>query len=335
MKNSLNRFKNDLSQTVLDFLWAAWSQVGVMGGATLSKPRIVDPEPMLLQTWAWARQDPRVFDEVLDWLIRNGRWINVVRLSTLAEEDRVCPTSLVGAVAAIMVRHDKTPKWKALARRCHVGRRAVAEPLFLRHGKPLLPKRAKADETFLAYGWRRSTVRSRNQSQPSPAWTPAGLMLKTRAFFGVNIRADVYAYLMANGPCTASRLARELGYSQRRVQDALVDMQIGNAFQIRRDGNRKEYFIPAQRGWQLLFEAPAETIKWFNWRAFARGISRILKGLDAMSDRGLTPYLFASEFAKWIDAAREDLASAGIVLPARVESDQWNAILREQLAEQG
>ncbi len=64
---------------------------------------------MLLLTWACARQDPRVFDEVLDWLVQNGRWINVVRLSTLMEKDQVCPPSLVGAVAAFMAqRMDKT-----------------------------------------------------------------------------------------------------------------------------------------------------------------------------------------------------------------------------------
>src|SRR6266511_3863293 len=41
-----------------------------------------------------TRQDARVFDEVLDWLVRNGRWINVMRLSTLLEEDQVCPQQL-------------------------------------------------------------------------------------------------------------------------------------------------------------------------------------------------------------------------------------------------
>ncbi|MFZ4695896.1 MAG: hypothetical protein ACOYMV_12295 [Verrucomicrobiia bacterium] len=331
MKNLLNKFRTELSQTVLDFLWAAWSQVGVMGGAAPSIPCIVDPEPMLLQTWACARQDPRVFDEALDWLVQNGRWINVGRLTTLMKEDQVCPPSLVGAMAAFMSQHDKTPKWKTLAHRCQPKKDTVAQPLFLRQGKPLSSKGDERDETFFGYGWLRSPVRPRNQSQPLPSWTPAGLLLKSRAFFGVSIRADVYAYLMVNGPCTASRLAREMGYSQRRVQDALVDMQMGNAFQIRQDGNRKEYFIPAQKGWHLLFEVPPKTIRWFNWRAFGCGISKILKATQDMKVEGLSSYIFASEFSKWMEEARGDFASAGIVLPVRMESRQLDGILRKQL----
>lgn len=50
--------------------------------------------------------------------------------------------------------------------------------------------------------------------------------LKCRAFFGVSIRADVFAYLVAHGPGTASGVARELGYSQRRVQETLAEMQL-------------------------------------------------------------------------------------------------------------
>ncbi len=331
MKNLLNKFKTELSQTVLDFLWAAWSQVGVMGGAAPSIPCIVDPEPMLLLTWACARQDPRIFDELLDWMVRNGRWINVGRLSTLMEADRVCPPSLVGAMAAFMSQHDKTPKWKTLAHRCQPIKGAMAEPLFLRQGKPLFFKEEERDETFFRYGWLRSPVRPRNQSLPPPSWAPAGLLLKSRAFFGVSIRADAYSYLMVNGPCTASRLAREMGYSQRRVQDALVDMQMGNAFQVRQDGNRKEYFIPAQKGWQLLFEAPPEAMRRLNWRALGCGVSKILKATQDMKEEGLTPYIFASEFSKWVEEARGSFASAGIVLPVRMESHQLGGILRKQL----
>jgi len=64
-----------------------------------------------------------------------------------------------------------------------------------------------------------------------PAWTPTSLMLKCRAFFGVNIRADVFAWLVAHERGTASGLARELGYSQRRVQDTLAEMQLAELFQ--------------------------------------------------------------------------------------------------------
>ena len=97
MRNLLRDFRSELSQAVLNILWSAWSQVGVMGGAAPAQARIVDPEPLLLLTWSFARQDARAFDEVLDWLVQNGRWVNLVRLTTLLEEDEVCPPALAGA----------------------------------------------------------------------------------------------------------------------------------------------------------------------------------------------------------------------------------------------
>jgi len=146
MKNLLRQFRAELSQTVLDAIWAAWAQVGVMGQSQPRAARIVDPEPLLLLTWECARQDPRVFDEVLDWLVRNGRWVNVIRLSTLLKEDQICAPSLAGAVAAFMTQHDKSPKWRNIAERCKPEPGQPSAPLFQRQGKPLIPMDEDRDE---------------------------------------------------------------------------------------------------------------------------------------------------------------------------------------------
>lgn len=317
MNNLLRNFRSELSQTVLNRLWSAWSQVGVMGGAAPAHPRVVDPEPLLLLTWSCARQDPRAFDEVLDWLVQNGRWINVVRLTTLLEEDAVCPPALVGAVAAFMANCDKTIKWRNLAQRCRPKSRTTAEPLFQRQGKAVPPFRGEADDTFSDYGWLRSPIRLRGQSQQLPAWTPASLVLKCRAFFGVNMRADIFACLVARGPATASGLARELGYSQRRVQETLMEMRLTGLFQTRLDGNRKEYSIESRKGWHLLFETAPELAEWFDWRAFGRAVAAVWKAASTMKEEGLTEYLFESEMAKALGAAQGDFAAAGLALSAR------------------
>lgn len=328
MRNLLKSFRTELSQTVLDFLWSAWSQVGLMGGGTPSERRIVDPEPMLLLTCEWARQDARMFDEVLDWLVKNGRWINVTRLSTLLEEDRVCTPTILGAVAAFMAEHDKTPKWRNLAHRGRPASGIAPEILFQRQGKPLAPTGGKQDSLFLRYGWRRSPVNLRGQSQQPPSWAPASVVLKCRALFGVSIRADVFAYLVARGPATASGLARELGYSQRRVQDTLMEMQVAGLFQSRSDGNRKEYSIESSKGWRLLFEALTEPATWFNWRAYGRAVSTVWKKAFFMKEEGLTAYLFESELAKALEAASPDFIIAGLALSARPTTAEFREKLK-------
>jgi len=317
MQNLLKKFRTDLSQVVLNAIWGAWSQVGVMGHGQNGAARIVDPEPLLLLTWECARQDARVFDEVLDWLVRNGRWVNVVRLTTLLNQDQTCPPSLAGAVAAFMTQHDKGPKWRTLAERCRTAAEKPMTPLFQRQGQPLVPVNDKQDDVFARYGWARSPVVLRGQSQPMPAWTPTSLMLKCRAFFGVNIRADVFAWLVAHGRGTAGGLARELGYSQRRVQDTLAEMQLAELFQTRYDGNRREYSLDANKGWQLMFEATSERAAWFNWRAFGRAVSVVWKRAYAMKEQDLTDYLFESEIGKALTEAQPDFTAAGVALSTR------------------
>lgn len=320
MKNSLKSFRAGLTRAVLDVIWGAWSQVGVMGHGQPVEGRIVDPEPLLLLTWGCARQDPRVFDEVLDWLVRNGRWINVVRLTTLLNEDQTCAPALAGAMAAFMTQHDKGPKWRTLAERYRPGPEPPLAPLFERQGKPLTPVDAERDVLFARYGWARSRVCLRGQSQPMPAWTPTSLILKCRALFGLNIRADVFAWLVAHGHGTASGLARELGYSQRRVLDTLAEMQLAELFQTRFDGNRKEYSLDANKGWQLLFEATAKRAHWFNWRAFGRAVSVVWKKAFSLKEKHLTEPIFAAEMGKALVEAQPDFTAAGLPLSLRPSS---------------
>jgi len=334
MKNLLKKYREDFAQAVLDVIWQAWSQVGVMGTQRVSEAgRIVDPEPLLLLTWTCARQDPRVFDEVLDWLVRNGRWVNVGRLSTLLQEDQVCPPALAGGVAAFMRQHDKGPKWSRLAERHRPGSEPSLVPLFQRHGKPLAPLAGQRDDIFARYGWARSPVFLRGQSQPLPAWTPASLILKCRAFFGVNIRADAFAWLVAHGHGTPSELARELGYSQRRVSETLMEMQCAELFQTRFDGYRKEYSLDANKGWQLLFEATSERASWFNWRAFGRAVSVVWRKVFGM-DEDVTEYIFEAEITKALAEAQGDFTAAGLPLSVRPGSSELLEKLR-RLTPQG
>ena len=322
MKNLLKKYRADLTQAVLDVIWGTWSQAGVMGQGQPAVGRVVDPEPLLLLTWECARQDARVFDEVLDWLVRNGRWINVMRLTTLLEEDQTCSPALAGAVAAFMMQHDKGPKWLTLAQRYRPTVGPPLVPLFQRQGKPLTPVHEGRDDIFARYGWARPPVVLRGQSQPMPAWTPTSLILKCRAFFGVNIRADVFAWLVTHGRGTASELARELGFSQRRVQDTLMEMQLAELFQTRFDGNRKEYSLDANKGWQLLFEATLERAIWFNWRAFGRAVSMVWKRAFSLKEEGLTEYILESEIAKALAEAQPDFTAAGLPLSLRPSSSE-------------
>jgi predicted NACHT family NTPase len=314
MSESLNKFKEKLSELVLNFVLEQWAAVGVMATRSPEQARVIDPEPLLLLTLEVARHDPRMFDEVLDWLITNGRWINVARLSVLSDADRICAPEVLGAVAATLSDHDKTPKWRNLAGRLKPLHDKTPEALFRKNGQPLFLAGSEPDAIFKSYGLLRTPVVTRGLSSPvlsSPAsdWNTANFMFKARALFGVSIRADVFSFIVLHGASNPTRIARELGYSQRRVQDALLDMTSAGAFQVRNVGNTKEYFADSERVLRFL-GALGDGICWFDWRTQVRALSIVWRRIFAMREENLTTYILESEQEKILREVGNDLLRA-------------------------
>lgn len=326
MSESLKKFRKELKDAILGVIWSAWSQLGVMGESD-SDPQLVDPEALLLLTLECAREDPRIFDEVLDWLTKNGEWINVTRLTSLLRKDRLCDPSVVGAVAALLTEHDSSTKWRSIAKR-FIPTTLSATPLFLRSGRPLDASPSEPDSRFSTYGWLRSPLQLRGMSQSPDLNSPAAFMLQCRAFFGVNIRADVWAHLMLNGRGTASRIARELGYTQPRVHEAMRGMHGAGAFGVRQDGNRKEYHVILGRGWPVFGEEPEKVRCWRDWRSYGRCAVAVWHHAYAMKESGATGYIVDAEISSATDRVRSDFNSAGIPLSKNPNSDEVLALLK-------
>jgi len=331
MSDSLDRFRQELREAVLTFVWQQWSCIGVMASGGAERARVIDPEPLLLLTLEVARQDPRMFDEVVDWLIVNGKWINVGRLSALFDEDQICSRQVLGAVAAILTQHDKTPKWRNLANKFKPEVGKEAESLFEKNGKPLFLRGSEPDKVFQSYGLLRLPLQTRGLSSPVlpspvPFWTPSNFMFKARALFGVNIRADVFTFLVLQGASNPTRIARELGYSQRRVHDALSDMAAADIFKIRTTGKSKEYSVDSENTLRFLGVSEND-ISWFDWRALARALITVWRRAFAMQAEGMTPYILESELQKTLSEVKNDLLSA---VPKRQSTMRSEAVTTER-----
>ncbi|MGD1085408.1 MAG: hypothetical protein ABSA47_11760, partial [Verrucomicrobiota bacterium] len=329
MSESLNKFREKLGELVLDFVLGQWAALGVMATRTPGEARVIDPEPLLLLTLEVARHDPRTFDAVLDWLLTNGRWINVARLSALSDADRICAPEVLGAVAATLSKHDKTPKWRNLAARSKPLHDKSPEALFRKNGQPLFLPGSEEDAIFKSYGLLRTPVETRGLSSPalaSPAsdWSAANFMFKSRALFGVSIRADVFTFIVLHGAGNPTRIAREFGYSQRRVQDALLDLTSAGVFQVRNVGNAKEYFADSERVLRFL-GATEDGICWFDWRTQARALSTVWRRVFAMREENLTAYILESEQEKILHEVENDLLRA---IPKRPVTSRGGADLR-------
>lgn len=76
----LSELRERARQAFLDFAWRQWAQAGVAGNIAFFDRWSTDPEALILFTIAVARRDPRLFDEVLDWMAANRHLLSLQRL---------------------------------------------------------------------------------------------------------------------------------------------------------------------------------------------------------------------------------------------------------------
>ena len=84
---SQSNFKQFFLNQILDFLWRQWSALGVAGGGRSEDVWLIDPEPTFIFSITMARYEPRLFDEILDWFVINGKWIDSQRMRTLVKNE--------------------------------------------------------------------------------------------------------------------------------------------------------------------------------------------------------------------------------------------------------
>ena len=95
----ISEIRDKVSQGLLDFAWRQWAQVGVSATVEGADRWAVDPEALILFTIGIGRRDPRLFDEMLDWMAFNHELLSMQRLRNLARRFPL-PSALVAAVIA-------------------------------------------------------------------------------------------------------------------------------------------------------------------------------------------------------------------------------------------
>src|ERR1700683_3690209 len=115
MPKSPSNSKQQFREALLDLLWQHWAALGVAGAAKRDAEWCVDPESLVLITTTQGRTDPRLFDEMLDWLWVHGESVNVQRLKNIQTAAGLGDRRVLGAIAAWLSERSTLSKWKPLA----------------------------------------------------------------------------------------------------------------------------------------------------------------------------------------------------------------------------
>lgn len=294
--------RSRLLSAVLGLLWAQWTELGV-AGTRGSQESVVDPEALLLATTRFGTYDPRLFDEVLDWLTRFSDRLDVTRLRRLSRGSHFHDAKVTAAVVAFMRAYGSEQKWSGTAdviiaqeEPTAYGERAL---FFGADGAPL-PVPRVVDEFFAQRGLARPGLELRGMSEPPNARSQALTRLQLRTLVGHGVRAEVLLYLSTHDHAHGRLVATRSGYSQKQVADYLAALANDGLAIAWAEGRTVQYRLSSAIGvtpgagpvyvdWIAAFEVVALT-----WISMTEGANeaapylaskRLRAGLESVVDR--------------------------------------------------
>lgn len=300
---SISTFRDRIQPALVEFAWSQWAQMGVLSRADRSDGWAQDPEALLVFTLRVGRRDPRLFDEVLDWLRRNGRLVIGRRLATL------CPPGdadhPVVAAAVDWAREHGSPL------------RLGGRPLVEVAETPLFPtmRVAKADTVFLAHGYLKPTTNpSLNSADPNLS-VPINLAFKLRHHFGLSSsRPEIVRFLLTCDVPDADALtiADAAGYTKRNVRETLAALVAAGDVRRYTHGNEGRYSLDQSRWADFLGLNPADLPFYRDWPRLLRALRELDRWLDVTGATNLSAYMQASEARALMRHLEPMLTAAGV-----------------------
>jgi hypothetical protein len=308
---------SDLSQRLSDrlvaFAWEEWAQMGVLATAHGHSPWAQDPEALIVFTLEVARAEPRLFDELLDWLIVNEPLLSVRRLRAMCvdETDR----ALVAGTLAWLAR--QRPRAR-LGNRRQTPFRVKPQSLF-RDGASV----RQADEDFAAAGLLRPSPLPSQKSRRPDLMTPINLAFRLRQILGVGIRAEVVRVLLTIDTAwmTAQGLAQSTGYSKRNVHDALAGLGAAGVVSTVTVSGEQRYTAQRPAWAALLGSEPDGLPAHRDWPQLLAALRLILRWLLSPELETLSDYLRTSRTRDLLETIGPILAFAGIPTSLNTSSE--------------
>lgn len=297
MKTQLLKFRQHFLESLLDMLWKQWSALGVAGYGELRNYYVADPEALLLFTCSIGRYDQRLFDEMLDWLDKNERFISIQRLRMILSKEQFSSGNILGAVAAHMAQKNLTPKWRRLAdAQKHSQKKSACENLFfLKNGDPM-PQSKENDKIFMQYGYIRNPVQNRGLALAFRSKSPQTLLLQMRSLFGIGARTETLLYLFLNGKASISQIAAETYYSWRSIQDVLFEMGYSGQLYFPEAKRGRFYRLDGKPWLDILLGRECNDVKWLCWPPLFRSLEMIWEKLHSNDVLALSPLAQSVEF---------------------------------------
>ncbi len=260
MTPSLTSYRTEFQSRLLAVLWRQWTTLGVAGHDVPCRSAIIDPEALLLLSCTVARHDARLFDAMLEWVRLNGRFLNIQRIKRMLGEEPFSGGPVFQAIATVIQTPETTAKWQRSA--TFVQAPSPQPMFFLDNGKPM-PVLNEPDPLFASAGFLRDPYVARGVAHTFRPDLPPNLLLRLRAFMGVNARCEILAYLLATERGSPRAMARDCYYFPATVTKALAEMTASGFLVSRTEGRHRHYqLVPDSWRTMLVGSRPTSWVVW-------------------------------------------------------------------------
>ncbi len=314
--------KDEVAGALRGLAWEQWSQLGVSAATPRRREeRAADPEALLLFTLDVGRGEPRLFDEVLDWLVHNEALISVHRLRNLSAN----PTDRTLVDAALDWSSGARRRARPAARTPPIAHGTALEPLFTSLPMP----RRDVDPAFARHGLARSPLQPSGKSQAPRLHDPIAFALRLRRLLGVGVRAEVVRTLLTiRAPMVSGRIiTASAGFAQRNVREGLTQLYEAGVITIANVSDDRQYAI-RHDDWAALLrlDNTPELPFHYDWISSLRALTRILRWLERPDLDELSPYLRASQARTLVAEIEPDLQRVGVApgVYSRHGPDYWD-----------
>ena len=304
--------RDELVASLHELAWDQWSQLGVSAPARERREeRTADPEALLLFTLEIGRSEPRLFDEVLDWLAINEPWVSVHRLRNLCvtPTDRALADSALAWVARSRGR-ERPPM--------NPGPGHEADDL-----QPLFPGLAvpasDLDPAFARYGLSRPRLERSGKSQQPRLQDPISFAFRLRRLLGLGVRAEAMRTLLTiRAPRLSGRvITASAGFAQRNVREGLTHLVESGVISVAELSDDR-YYSTSTADWAALLGLASvpDLPLHYDWIPTYRALTRIVRWLQEPGLDDLSEYLLASQARTLVLEIEPDLRFIGVPLEA-------------------
>ena len=215
MELSLKEFKERFYDDIIEIHWRHWAASGVSTHVKPERKWIIDLEPLIVSTLAIGLHDKRLLSASLEWLIKNGEWMNLSRLKRILNSfmdpfPGMKESLITPEIFELLVdTYNKNARNKI-------------------NFKKVQPYGTE-DNKIKQYKSVFNNFEVRGIVTKPKLRDPSLLQILLRGFFGIDAHVEALIYLLVNDGGNSNFIAKEIFYNQRNVYSILErwkDVQI-------------------------------------------------------------------------------------------------------------